>query len=123
MTKWSFLFRLFILIWPVGLVIYLVAAASSGNDAAIFALGVLAAVVLVSLGAAIAIAVMSMSHQREQSSFRDNVSENLAILNTVLRAQNAQNEAIAWRIKGGGYLPPLDGDDPWMTEEESREGQ
>jgi hypothetical protein len=70
---------------------YLYWMARQGDRASIAILAVLAAVVLILLGVGIAVLFQWMAARREETAFIQNAKENMAIMASMQRVQNAQN--------------------------------
>lgn len=95
MNRYSFSFALVILAVIAGLIY----AASLGIMAALLTLAVLGTVLLIALGAGIALAATRLMAEKEQRAFIDNAHENLAIMQTLQTIQNQQNEQLLKQAK------------------------
>ena len=81
----------FLVLFFLGLLIWLFISARNGDTVSIAILAVLVAIVLILLGVGITLAVLNMHYRREQARFAQNMQENLAIMSTMQRVQNQQN--------------------------------
>lgn len=109
--------------------VVLIRSASSGSVTAIVVLTTALTVLLITLGAAIALLAVKVMAHREQKAFMNNVQENLAMMKALQTVQNQQNMALLRQVKA---LPPgaptldlnqaLEIEDGFFTELEDFEG-
>lgn len=107
MTKLKFAFALIIL----GLIVGTIYAAGEGNITAIVVLSSGITVVLVALGAFIALAGVRLMARRDDDNFNRNTQENLKIMTLMAGAQNQQNKLLQQQIHAAqlqqrAQLPP-----------------
>ena len=88
-------------LFVVGFFVYLYTQARRGDAASIAILAVWAALFLVLVGGGIALAFMAMQYKMEQSRFKQNVNENLAMMGAVQRVQNQQNAMLLRQAREG----------------------
>lgn len=72
-----------------------------GNTAAIVVLAVLAAILLIGVGAGLVSVVIELSARRQQANFVDNARENLAIMTAMQRIQNMQTQNVMRQLPSG----------------------
>jgi hypothetical protein len=101
------------LIWLAILAGLVYLAAAQGSIVAAVILAILATVLLVGLGAGITLATQRMANEKSQADFVNNAKENLAIMASLQRVQNSQNQTLMQQLKQAARLPePPPGFDP-----------
>ncbi|MCL4299482.1 MAG: hypothetical protein KJ077_27345 [Anaerolineae bacterium] len=101
MNGYNFTFALISLATLAGLIYF----ASLGVIAAIVTLVVLFTILLVGIGAGIALAITRMMADKAQRSFIDNAQENLTIMAALQRIQNQQNQTLLQQLGIVAKLP------------------
>lgn len=115
MTGYTFATILMVL----AIIALLIYAAMLGSLIAVAILAVLATVLLVGLGAGIALATQRMANDKAQVDFVNNAKENLAMMQAMQRLQNAQNQTIMSQLGQVARLPepPRDLDSALLIDE------
>lgn len=88
----------FVIVGIIGGIFFLAQGISARSATAYLILGALVAIVLIGLGVTITLAIVAFANRiterqelREQQRFRDNVKENLAVMQMTARTQATQN--------------------------------
>lgn len=94
-------FMLGVIILSISLLVWYT---SQGSTAAAMTLGGLIALILLTIGYALSQSSIWFNHRRNQQDFMDNARENMQIMATMQRVQNAQNQQL---LKQAKEMPKL----------------
>jgi uncharacterized membrane protein YeiB len=93
-------------------------AAVAGSLPAAVILAVLVTVLLVGIGAGIALAVQKLANEKSQADFVANAKENLALMSSLQSVQNRQNQTIMQQLSQAARLPlPANGADNFFIDD------